>query len=222
MVKLTTPGKDAIEQMPLFERLELAQIELIRSGVQASAAVRALLQEQAWGFDTESKPTFVRDEKSDGPHVVQLSSLSRAWVFQLIDPDCCAQVALLLNAPNIVKAGFGLRDDKKHILRKLGIEVNGLVDLNVEFNQRGYRKEVGVKDAIATLYQQRFIKSKKVATSNWANAQLSDAQLVYAANDAFAARWVYQRLLETRTEALPPTATSSYSKRETAVPSRLT
>jgi ribonuclease D len=40
---------------------------------------------------------------------------------------------------------------------------------------------------VAVLFNQRFMKSKKAATSNWANAQLSESQVVYAANDAYAA-----------------------------------
>jgi ribonuclease D len=53
---------------------------------------------------------------------------------------------------------------------------------------------MGVKGAVAVLFNERFIKSKKAATSNWANAQLSEAQLVYAANDAYAAIRVWQAL----------------------------
>jgi ribonuclease D len=53
---------------------------------------------------------------------------------------------------------------------------------------------MGVKAAVAVMYQRRFIKSKKAATSNWAARQLSEAQLVYAANDAWAALKVYEAL----------------------------
>ena len=40
----------------------------------------------------------------------------------------------------------------------------------------------------------RFQKSKRVSTSNWANAQLSDSQLLYAANDAYGAICVLDAL----------------------------
>jgi ribonuclease D len=53
---------------------------------------------------------------------------------------------------------------------------------------------MGVKGAVAVLFNQRFIKSKKAATSNWANPHLTDAQLVYAANDAYAAIRVLEAL----------------------------
>jgi ribonuclease D len=93
----------------------------------------------------------------------------------------------LLAHPGIVKAGFGLGDDRKRIIQKLGIEPQGILELNTVFHQRGYRKDMGVKGAVAVLFNQRFMKSKKAATSNWANAQLSESQVVYAANDAYAA-----------------------------------
>jgi ribonuclease D len=47
---------------------------------------------------------------------------------------------------------------------------------------------------VAVLFQQRFIKSKKASTSNWAQPRLSEAQLVYAANDAYAAIRVFNAL----------------------------
>ena len=189
-----TPDKDAIALLPPFERLGLDRITLVCTGVQAQEAQAQLLKATAWGFDTESKPTFKVGEQSDGPHVLQLSTAERAWVFQLHDPECRAVAAALLAQPGIVKAGFGLGDDRKRIVHKLGIEPQGILELNTLFHQRGYRKDMGVKGAVAVLFNARFIKSKKAATSNWANARLSESQLVYAANDAYAAIRVWERL----------------------------
>ncbi|WP_416548617.1 3'-5' exonuclease [Limnohabitans sp. DCL3] len=192
--RLPTPDKDAIALLPPFERLDLDRITRVSTGEQARLAQAQLLQDRAWGFDTESKPTFKVGEQSDGPHVLQLSTAERAWVFQLHDPDCRTVAAALLAQPGIVKAGFGLGDDRKRIIHKLGIEPQGILELNTVFHQRGYRKDMGVKGAVAVLFNQRFIKSKKAATSNWANERLSEAQLIYAANDAYAAIRVWQAL----------------------------
>ena len=189
-----TPDKDAIALLPPFERLGLDRITLVCTAAQARQAQDQLARASAWGFDTESKPTFKVGETSDGPHVLQLSTLERAWVFQLHDPDCRTVAAELLAQSGIAKAGFGLGDDRKRIVHKLGIEPQGILELNTVFHQRGYRKDMGVTGAVAVLFNQRFIKSKKAATSNWANARLSEAQLVYAANDAYAAIRVWQAL----------------------------
>ena len=189
-----TPDKDAIALLPVFGRLGLDRITLVSTGAAAREAAATLADAPAWGFDTESKPTFRVGEQSDGPHILQLSTVTRAWVFQLHEPDCRAVAAELLELGGIAKAGFGLGDDRKRIIHKLGVEPAGVMELNSVFRERGYRKDMGVKGAVAVLFHQRFIKSKKAATSNWANARLTEAQLVYAANDAFAAIRVYQAL----------------------------
>ena len=192
--RLLTPDKDAIALLPQFGRLGPDRITLVTTGAQAQDALAQLARAPAWGFDTESKPTFKVGEVSDGPHIVQLSTAERAWVFQLHQPQCRAVVAQLMQMPAVVKAGFGLGDDRKRIISKLGVEPAGVLDLNTTFRERGYRKDMGVKGAVAVLFNQRFIKSKKATTSNWANLHLTQAQLVYAANDAYAAMRVFDAL----------------------------
>jgi ribonuclease D len=189
-----TPDKDAIALLPAFERLNLDRIHLVSNEKPALYAREQLIQHPAWGFDTESKPTFKVGEVSDGPHVLQLATADAGWVIQLHDSACRKLAAELLAMPGIVKAGFGLGDDRKRIMHKLGVDIMEMLELNTVFRERGYRKDMGVKGAVAVLFEKRFIKSKKAATSNWANAVLSEAQLIYAANDAYAAFRVWQAL----------------------------
>ena len=189
-----TPGKEEIEALEPFERLALAQIELISNAQQAERALQELDGVTALGFDTESKPTFAKFEASTGPHIVQLSTLERAYIFQLEDAECRRAVALLLEARHVIKAGFGLGDDRRRITSKLGIDLQGVLDLNTVFRERGYRKDMGVRGAVAVMFDRRFIKSKKASTSNWASPRLSEAQLIYAANDAYAALRVFNAL----------------------------
>ena len=137
------PDKDTIATLPEFPRLGLGAITLVANDAQAQAAAAALLQAPLWGFDTESKPTFHVGQVSDGPHVLQLSTTDHAWVFQLIEPECVAVAAQLLCAPGIVKAGFGLGDDHKRIVRKLGVVPVGVLDLNTVFRAQGYRRTWG-------------------------------------------------------------------------------
>lgn len=189
-----TPGKEEIALLEPFDRLELTQIQLVSSAKEAAVALLELASSTALGFDTESKPTFAKNEASDGPHIVQLATDKKAWIFQLEDADCRQAVATLLESPAIIKAGFGLGDDRRRIINKLGIDLQGVLDLNTVFRERGYRKDMGVRGAIAVLFNKRFVKSKKASTSNWANARLSESQLIYAANDAYGAYRVYKAL----------------------------
>ena len=189
-----TPSKEQIALLEPFEQLGLDRIELVHSAGHAREAVAELASASVLGFDTESKPTFFKDQASEGPHILQLATRERAWIFQLHDLACREIAAELLALPGLVKAGFGLGDDRKRIVSKLGVDPAGVLELNHVFRERGYRKDMGVKGAVAVLFNRRYIKSKKAATSNWANPKLTPAQLVYAANDAWAAIRVYDGL----------------------------
>jgi ribonuclease D len=189
-----TPDKEEIALLEPFERLGLDQIQLVSTPAQAAQALKELTGATVLGFDTESKPTFAKNEASEGPHIVQLSALDKAWIFQLEDAECRRAVGLVLSSPAVIKAGFGLGDDQRRIIRKLGTDLQGVLDLNVVFRERGYRKDMGVRGAVAVMFNKRFLKSKKAATSNWANERLTEAQIVYAANDAYGALRVYKAL----------------------------
>lgn len=188
------PSREDIALLELFPALALRQIDLVATAPQAERALALLSQLDVVGFDTESKPTFLKNEASTGPHTVQFAALDRAWVFQLHDAQCRAVAAHLLAARGLTKAGFGLASDRTQIRSKLGIEPEGVLDLDTLFRQQGYRKSVGVKTAVALVFGQRFVKSRKQTTSNWAARQLSEGQLRYAANDAYAAMRVLAAL----------------------------
>ena len=189
-----TPSKDEIALLEPFDRLELADIFVVSTPQQAATALKELEGVTALGFDTESKPTFAKNEASTGPHIVQLSTLTRAYIFQLEDAACRQAVGQLLESPVIIKAGFGLGDDRRRIISKLGVDLQGVLELNTVFRERGYRKDMGVRGGIAVLFNKRFIKSRKATTSNWANVRLTEAQIIYAANDAYGALRVYHAL----------------------------
>ena len=191
---LPVPDNDAIALLPAYPRLGLDGITRVANAEQAAQAWGHLRQHSVWGFDTESRPTFHKDQVSDGPHVLQLATADHAWVIQLHDPAVRQTVAAWLADPAYLKAGFGLGDDTKRLLRKLGVAPQGVLELNAVFRALGYRREMGVKGAVAVLFGQRFAKSKKAATSNWSVANLSESQVLYAANDAWAAGNVYAAL----------------------------
>ena len=196
---LPVPSPEELLLLQPFARIGLDRIVLVATASEAARAADVLLRAPAWGFDTESRPTFQAGEASEGPHVIQLATLEQAFVFQLHDEACRAVAGELLAREGIVKAGFGLREDRRRIQHKLGVEPRELLDLDAVFRQRGYRRQMGIKAAVAVLFNRRYQKSKRATTSNWARRDLSEAQLLYAANDAWAALCVYHALRETLT-----------------------
>lgn len=192
--RLEVPSKEAIALLDPFEGLGLDRIHVAASPSEIEQAYEDLSRAGAVGFDTESRPTFRKDQESEGPHVVQFAMTDRAYLFQLHVEETHAPVAALLAAKNVLKVGFGLAFDRKMLAHKLGAELHSVHDLDTVFKQAGYRGQVGVKSAIAITLGKRFSKSKKISTTNWAAKTLSEGQIRYAANDAYAALCVYHAI----------------------------
>jgi len=188
------PEREDIALLEPFEGLGLKDIRVVASAEDAANATAALRASRVVGFDTESKPTFAKNEVSGGPHVIQFATREQAWLFQLHRSEFHDTLATLLGDAGLTKAGFGLSSDLSLIRQRFGVEPQGVLDLDSEFRRRGYRRSVGVKTAVALMFERRFVKSRKATTSNWANRQLTDAQLRYAANDAYAAIRVFDAL----------------------------
>ena len=197
------PTKAETAHLQVFAGLTLAQIEVPSTRAQFEAAAADILAAGTVGFDTESKPTFAVGEISDGPHVVQFALPERAFIFQVRHAEGRELLIELLQSHSLRKVGFGLGSDRSQVQAKFGVSLGSVIDLGHEFRQRGYRNAVGVRAAVAIVFERRFIKSKRTTTSNWALPQLGSSQLLYAANDAWAALRVYQAL-----QAVPPPATA--------------
>lgn len=188
------PAKDLIETFDPFDALPLEAITVVSSAAAAQRALAELSAHSVVGFDTESRPTFHRHERSDGPHVIQFATLHSAFIFQAHVAESLDVLKTLLTSPALTKAGFGLANDLRHLTRKFGVTPAAMLDLNHVFNAHGHRHSVGARGAIAILFGRRFAKSKRITTSNWATQVLSDKQILYAANDAYAALRAYHAL----------------------------
>lgn len=197
-----TIPKETVLQFPPFDGLGLERIRLPESDAQRAEARAALLDAPFLGFDTEVKPTFKAGEPLRGPDVVQFATGTQAWVFQMHDGANAQLVADVLTARAVVKAGFDLRSDQKQLKQLLRVYAQPMLDLDFVFSARGFPRSIGVKAAIALLFQRRLMKSKRVTTSNWANARLDERQILYAANDAYAA-WAVLDALGVPLDQLP-------------------
>ena len=189
----TLPSKEQIQELPLFQNLPLQHIHLINSIEQCLALEQELKSCALLGFDTESKPTFAKGEVSTGPHLIQLASCNKAYLFQ-INPQILEFLKPVFENRDQVKVGFGLKNDA-HLFRKKGIELNSVIELSKCFSAFGFPNPMGLKNAMALLFQVNFPKSKKISTSNWARKILTPPQIQYAAADAYAPVIVFEELL---------------------------
>lgn len=201
-MKKEAPTKPQIALMEPFVGLTLEHIHVPASKEEFESAAAAIRAAGIVGFDTESKPTFVVGDVSEGPHVVQFALHDKAYLFQVHRAEGMPFLLDLLHSDKVVKAGFGLKSDSGQIFKKLGVRFGGVVDLNVVFSMRGYRKEMGARAAVGLVFDRRFAKSKKITTTDWSQRELTQQQMLYAANDAYAALKVLEAL-NLRREELP-------------------
>jgi RNA polymerase sigma factor for flagellar operon FliA len=184
--------------LPIYPGLGLDRISLVTTDALAEVALAALMAGDAIGFDTESKPTFNKGEVSTGPHLVQLATDTQAYLFPVARLTQSGVLKVLLESATLLKVGFGLGNDRSALKTRLGIEIRNVLDLGEVLRGPGHRGTVGAKVAVAHFFGQKFQKSKKVGTSNWANPHLAERQLLYAANDAHVALKLYRAWLPTK------------------------
>jgi ribonuclease D len=201
-MKKTAPTKPEIALMEPFAGLSLDHIHVPASVEAFSSAAADIRAAGIVGFDTESRPTFVTGDVSEGPHVVQFALHDRAYLFQLHRAEGLPFLLALLESDAVIKVGFGLKSDSGQIFRKLGVKFAGVVDLNTVFSMQGYRKEMGARAAVGLVFKRRFAKSKRITTTDWSQHELTAQQMMYAANDAYAALKVLEAL-DLRREELP-------------------
>jgi ribonuclease D len=186
------PATPAHEDLPPYPGIALADIVLVDTPAAADAALKSLLVADVVGFDTESKPTFAKGEVSTGPHLVQLAMADKVYLYPVDRLSRLDGLKAVLESTQLRKVGFGLDSDVARLRAKLGIETRNVVDLAVELRGDGERNTLGAKAAVARYFGQRLQKSKRVSTSNWAQPQLTESQMRYAADDAQVALRVYR------------------------------
>lgn len=200
-----SPASPALPTLPAYPGIALSHVMLVRTALDAQRAYAEMSEADMLGFDTESKPVFFKGQTSDGPHLIQLATDERAYLFPVAHlsvtdaAEIIAVLKALLESPALIKLGFGLSDDLRRLRAKFQIEPRAVQDLARVMRESKHR-EMGAKAAVAKYLGMTLQKSKKVSTSNWASVSLSERQIQYAADDAQVAVLVYRKWLSMRTQ----------------------
>ncbi|MBK9521126.1 MAG: 3'-5' exonuclease domain-containing protein 2 [Rhodocyclaceae bacterium] len=180
--------------LPPYQGLSIDDVVLVDTEDRAGEAAMALQVTDAVGFDTESKPTFAKGEVSTGPHLIQLATDSKAYLFQAWRPFGMDVARAVLESPSIVKVGFGLEGDAALLHNRFGIALANTLDLARTLRPEGQKNTIGARTAVAQFFNQKLQKSRRISTSNWASQHLNERQLLYAADDAHLALRIYRIL----------------------------
>ena len=166
------------------------EVKVIEEERQVGEAADFLSRHACLGFDTETRPAFRKGEIYK-VSLLQLAVPERVFLFRL--NKCGFQPALvrLLASPRIIKIGVGIRDDNRNLRKLADFTPASFVDL------QEYAGYFGIEDKsfsklMAIIFGVKI--SKRQRTSNWEAPALTEAQIRYAATDAWGALKMYQRL----------------------------
>lgn len=191
----TLADTNPVAELPPYQGIAITDVVLVDSPAVALEAVRVLLAEAMLGFDSEAKPTFAKGEVSTGPHLVQLATEHRVYLFPVNARLDHQGLRNILESPQILKVGFGLGSDLAQLRARLGIEAQRILDLSRALPGEKPKQTMGAKTAVARYLGRRMQKSKRTTTSNWSNPRLTERQMLYAADDAQVALRVYRAAL---------------------------
>ena len=122
---------------------------------------------------------------------MQITTSNEAFLFRINGIGLPDEVKNILSNPDIKKIGLAIKDDIK-ILREISdFEPAGFIDLQDYVEAFGIEAK-SLKKITGIVLKKRISKSQQV--TNWEKADLTEAQQIYAATDAWACLQIYKEL----------------------------
>jgi ribonuclease D len=150
-----------------------------------------LLKSKVLGFDTETKPSFKKGNKNK-VSLIQLASNELACLIRINKIGIPNELVSLLSNPSIIKTGVAIHDDIKLLTSIRKFTPEGFIDLQNFVKGYGIESS-GLKKLTAIVLGFRISKRQQV--TDWEAVQLSEAQQIYAATDAWVCQQIYNRLI---------------------------
>lgn len=182
-------SKDFINTLPIITYK--GEIVIVDSTKDAEESVAELRQDAFFGFDSETKPVFVSGRENK-VSIIQIAARNKVWIFHVLKFEIGPKFRSFLENDKYLKVGVAIGDDVKKIYRSTNVLIKGAFDLSNLSKEKGFA-ENGLKTLTARLLEHKL--SKKQQTSNWEMFPLSEAQIIYAATDAWLCRELYLKLL---------------------------
>ena len=182
-----TISKEELYQKPLIHFD--GRIHIIDNPVEAKNAIIELKKYKIIGFDTETKPSFKKGIKNKIA-LLQFATDNDAFLFRIFKyfPQ---EIIEILESDFITKIGTAIHDDIKGLQKYKRFNPDGFVELQ-DFVKKFNIENNGLKKLSAIVLGSRISKGQQ--TSNWENQELSEAQLKYAATDAWICLEIYNKL----------------------------
>ena len=191
---------EEIEKMPLGSFPGKIQV-IDKNGIDFVRAIAYLGTQRVIGFDTETRPVFSPGQHHNHVALLQLSGAERAYLFRVGTMGMRKLLCAIMANPRILKVGAAVHDDVRGLQYYQKFEAKGFIDLQKIAYEWGIRDK-SVKKLAANILGVKISKSQQL--SNWEAEELSPAQQMYAATDAWVCREMYLKLLKSEKHPLTP------------------
>jgi len=163
-------------------------VEVLSSNDNVQAAVNYLMNYDLIGFDTETKPTFVKGPLNP-PSIMQLACIDKVYIFQLDNESLYKKLFPILSNENITKCGVSVDRDLIELMYLSTFDPLSFVDLGNIARDNDVPHH-GLRGLVAMFLKHRISKGAQI--SDWSKTVLSQSQITYAATDA----WISLKLFE--------------------------
>ncbi|MBQ8863411.1 MAG: 3'-5' exonuclease domain-containing protein 2 [Rikenellaceae bacterium] len=185
-----TISKEELETLP--KAAFNGRIIVIDRQEDVAEACSYLLAQEQLGFDTESRAAFQKGVVNKIA-LLQLSTNERCYLFRLCRIRLDKAILKILESPQIRKVGLATAGDIKELFTLRKFRARNFIDLQTIVGDYGI-KELGLTKISGIVLGQRVAKAQRL--SNWESSQLTEAQQVYAATDAWVCSQIYDKLTQ--------------------------
>lgn len=190
---ITEITKAQINELPL-DKFE-GEIVIVDSAQKITEALIDIEYENVIGVDTETKPTFKKGALNKTA-LVQIATRNKVYLFRLNKIGLPFELARVFENSKIQKIGIAVIQDMKELNDQYRpFKHNNVIDLNILCKSLDF-KNIGARNLSGMVLGFRI--SKRQQTSNWEAQTLNEAQLRYAATDAWVAREIYLKLYHSK------------------------
>lgn len=166
------------------------KIHLIKNDREFSAVAAELNSAKELGFDTETRPSFVKGQ-SFKVALLQLATENDAYLIRLHAITQFQNIITIFENSEIIKVGVAIRDDLNQLQKLFKFTPRNFIELQQLAKTKGL-KNFGLKGMAEEVLQGTLSKGPK--TTNWEAHTLTDRQLMYAATDAWVGLKLHQKL----------------------------
>ena len=186
MKKYKKLSKNEINSLPQIKFN--GDVEVLSSNDNVQAAVNYLMNYDLIGFDTETKPTFVKGPLNP-PSILQLACIDKVYIFQLDNESLYKKLFPILSNENITKCGVSVDRDLIELMYLSPFDPLSFGDLGNIARDNDVPHH-GLRGLVAMFLKHRISKGAQI--SDWSKTVLSPSQITYAATDA----WISLKLFE--------------------------